>query len=106
MDPTMDLIRVGEHIRRMDTSCSTEIQPIVLDPCHAITRPLIKDVDARLLHPGPDRVFAEIRRKYYVLRGSNNGGPTSCLSVDLQAPALLDGSGLLWTIRHQGRAAQ
>ena len=69
MDPTMGLIRVGGRFRRMDTSCSTDIHPIVLDPCHAVTRLLIKDMDARLLHPGPDRVFAEIRRKYWVLRG-------------------------------------
>ena len=69
MDPAMGLIRVGGRFRRMDTSCSTDIHPIVLDPCHAVTRLLIKDMDARLLHPGPDRVFAEIRRKYWVLRG-------------------------------------
>ena len=69
MNPTMGVIRVGGRFRRMDTSCSTDIHPIVLDPCHAVTRLLIKDMDARLLHPGPDRVFAEIRRKYWVLRG-------------------------------------
>ncbi|KAK0150235.1 hypothetical protein N1851_008850 [Merluccius polli] len=45
----------------MDTSCSTDIHPIVLDPCHVVTRLLIKDVDAHLLHPGPNRVFAEIK---------------------------------------------
>ena len=32
MDPTMGLIRVGGRLRRMDTSCSTDIHPIVL-PC-------------------------------------------------------------------------
>ena len=69
MDPAMGLIRVGGRFRRMDGVCPTDVHPIILDPSHAVTRLIIKDVDARLLHPGPDRVFAEIRRQYWVLRG-------------------------------------
>ncbi|XP_034536205.1 uncharacterized protein LOC117810467 [Notolabrus celidotus] len=69
MDLTMGLIRVGGRFRKMDDSCSIELHPVVLDPHHAVTRLLIQDFDQRLLHPGPDRVFAEIRRQYWVLRG-------------------------------------
>ena len=43
--------------------------PIVLDPRHTVTRLIIKDYDTRLLHPGPGRVYAEIRRSYWILRG-------------------------------------
>lgn len=42
---------------------------MVLDPKHHITQLLIKDYDNRLLHPGPERVFAEIRLAYWILRG-------------------------------------
>lgn len=44
MDLTMGLIRVGGRLHRLDTSCSTDIHPIVLDPLQAVTRLLI--------HPG------------------------------------------------------
>lgn len=45
------------------------IHPIVLDPSHPITKLLVKDFDERLLHPGSEGVFSEIRRQYWVLRG-------------------------------------
>lgn len=34
-----------------------------------ITKLIIKDFDARLAHPGPERVFAELRRRFWILRG-------------------------------------
>ncbi|KAK7944426.1 hypothetical protein WMY93_000154 [Mugilogobius chulae] len=45
------------------------IHPIVLAPDHPTTRLLIQHCDNQLLHPGPDRVFAEMRRTYWILRG-------------------------------------
>ncbi len=45
------------------------IHPIVLDPQHPVTKLIIKDHDEKLHHPGPERVFAELRRTYWVLRG-------------------------------------
>lgn len=53
----------------MDISSMADILPVVLEPSHAVTKLLIKDMDACLLHPGPDGVFTEIRRQYWVLRG-------------------------------------
>ncbi|KAL1264141.1 hypothetical protein QQF64_004496 [Cirrhinus molitorella] len=45
------------------------MHPIVLDPRHPITKLIIQGYDSKLCHPGPERVFAELRRKYWVLRG-------------------------------------
>ncbi|XP_037126199.1 uncharacterized protein LOC119133952 [Syngnathus acus] len=64
-----ELIRVGGRLRHAEDLHQTAIYPIVLDPSHPSTRLLIKDFDSRLHHPGPERVFAEIRRSYWILRG-------------------------------------
>lgn len=45
------------------------MHPIVLDSHHPVTTLLIKDYDTKLLHPGPERILAEMRRKYWILRG-------------------------------------
>ena len=43
--------------------------PVVLDPRHAVTKLLIRQVDHDLKHPGAERLFAELRRKFWILRG-------------------------------------
>ncbi|KAE8293635.1 hypothetical protein D5F01_LYC08747 [Larimichthys crocea] len=63
------LIRVGGRLRRCSDLTSDMIHPIVLDPQHPLTRLIIQDYDVKLHHPGPERVFAEIRRRYWILRG-------------------------------------
>nr|XP_061816936.1 uncharacterized protein LOC133606706 [Nerophis lumbriciformis] len=68
-DSTTGLIRVGGRLRRLQNPDLEEIHPIVLDPKHQITKLLIKDMDERLLHPGTERVYAELRRHYWILRG-------------------------------------
>ncbi|XP_065102634.1 uncharacterized protein [Paramisgurnus dabryanus] len=68
-DHTLALIRVGGRLRKLSDSSETEIHPVVLDPHHSVTKLLIRHFDERLLHPGPDRVFAELRRYYWILRG-------------------------------------
>ncbi len=45
------------------------VASVVLDPHHTVTKLLIKDYDNKLCHPGPERIFAEIRRSFWVLRG-------------------------------------
>ncbi len=45
------------------------IHPVVLDPRHAVTKLLIRRVDHDLKHPGAERLFAELRRKFWILRG-------------------------------------
>lgn len=45
------------------------IHPIVLDPRHAVTKLLIRQVDNDLNYPGAERLFAELRRKYWILHG-------------------------------------
>ncbi len=45
------------------------IHPIVLDPHHWVTKLLIRDYDSKLCHPGPEGVFGEIRRNFWILRG-------------------------------------
>lgn len=69
LDCTLGLIRVGGRLRKLDGLSQTEIHPVVLHPHHKVTKLLIKHFDERLLHPGPDRVFAELRRHYWILRG-------------------------------------
>ena len=69
MDVGSGLIRVGGRLRRVEGVDPMDVHPIVLEPSHVVTRLLIADFDNRLLHPGPDRVFAELRRRYWILRG-------------------------------------
>ncbi|KAJ8017149.1 hypothetical protein DPEC_G00014760 [Dallia pectoralis] len=69
LDKTNDLIRVGGRLRRAEELDQAMVYPVVMDPGHATTKLLIQDYDQRLCHPGPERVFAEIRRTYWILRG-------------------------------------
>jgi hypothetical protein len=68
-DEQTDLIRVGGRLRRADGLSDSTKHPIVLDPKHHITKLLIKDYDEKLHHYGGERLFAEIRRKFWILRG-------------------------------------
>ena len=69
LDDTGELIRVGGRLRRSEDLIYTSLHPVALDPSHPVTCLLIQDFDSRLRHPGPERVFAEIRRTYWILRG-------------------------------------
>ncbi|XP_077363581.1 uncharacterized protein LOC144007644 [Festucalex cinctus] len=69
LDKEEELIRVGGRLRHAEDFEQTAVHPIVLDPGHPSTRLLIQDFDRRLHHPGPERVFTEIRRSYWILRG-------------------------------------
>lgn len=42
----MGLIRTSRHFNCMDTPCLTDIHLIIVDPCHRVTRLIIKDADA------------------------------------------------------------
>lgn len=68
-DPEVNQICVGGRLQQLDSFSKAEIHPVVLDSHHQVTRLIIKHFDERLLHPGPDRVFAELRRHVWVLRG-------------------------------------
>ncbi|XP_049889946.1 uncharacterized protein LOC126383475 [Epinephelus moara] len=68
-DTDLGLIRVGGRLRRVETPDHDNIHPIILDPKHHITKLIIKHYDEKLLHPGPERVLGEIRRRYWILRG-------------------------------------
>ncbi|XP_073334837.1 uncharacterized protein [Pagrus major] len=68
-DKEARLIRVGGRLRRCDELNQDNLHPIVLDPHHHITKLVIQDFDGRLAHPGPERVFAELRRRFWILRG-------------------------------------
>ncbi|XP_019218180.1 uncharacterized protein LOC109203254 [Oreochromis niloticus] len=68
-DPAIGLIRVGGRLRRAEGLDLDAMHPIVLDPQHPVAKLLIRDYDEQLLHPGPERVFGEMRRKYWILRG-------------------------------------
>lgn len=69
LDSTSQLIRVGGRLRQADQLDADSVHPIVLDPKDPATKLLIQDVDEKLCHPGSERVFSELRRKYWVLRG-------------------------------------
>ncbi|KAK7938259.1 hypothetical protein WMY93_001585 [Mugilogobius chulae] len=68
-DPALQLIRVGGRLRRAADLDPDVIHPIVLDSDHQVAKLLIKEYDERLLHPGSERLFAELRRKYWLIRG-------------------------------------
>ena len=67
-DINVELIRVGGRLRKAENLEDT-IHPIILAPNHYVTKLPIQDYDKRLLHAGPDLVFAEIRRTYWITRG-------------------------------------
>ncbi|XP_073721977.1 uncharacterized protein [Misgurnus anguillicaudatus] len=69
LDAVTGLIRVGGRLRQCDVLEASTIHPVVLDPRHPITALIIRDYDERLHHPGVERLFAEIRRTYWILRG-------------------------------------
>ncbi|KAL0199428.1 hypothetical protein M9458_007968, partial [Cirrhinus mrigala] len=69
LDSDEGIIRVGGRLRRAEWLDPAFKHPIVLDPLHPATKLLIQDYDARLCHPGPERVFAEMRRTFWILRG-------------------------------------
>lgn len=69
LDSETQLIRVGGRLRHSPYLEQDTVHPIVLDPKHPITQLIIKSYDAKLHHPGYERVFAELRRKYWILRG-------------------------------------
>ncbi len=68
-DKDTGLIRVGGRLRRASDLDLDAIHPILMDPGHSTTKLLIKETDRRLLHPGSERVLAELRRQYWILRG-------------------------------------
>lgn len=68
-DQSLGVIRVGGRLRKAEILQEDEIHPLVLEPSHPVTKLLIKDFDHRLLHAGPDRVFSELRRTYWILKG-------------------------------------
>lgn len=51
---------MGGRFHCMDIPCPTDIHQIIRDPCHTVTQLIINDADTHLLHPGPERVFADI----------------------------------------------
>ena len=63
------LIRVGGRLRRCADLSDGAAHPILLCSKHEYTKLIIQDYDAKLHHRGPERVFAELRRKYWVPRG-------------------------------------
>ncbi|KAL6466869.1 hypothetical protein MHYP_G00246730 [Metynnis hypsauchen] len=69
LDSTEQLIRVGGRLRCCPSMEVETIHPVVLDPKHKITQLLIQAFDEQLHHPGAERVFAETRRQYWILRG-------------------------------------
>ncbi|KAJ8356221.1 hypothetical protein SKAU_G00190150 [Synaphobranchus kaupii] len=76
-NPADDLTRVGllnSHAPSGREAAKTAEPNRGRDPSHcarpkAPSNALIKDRDERLLHPGTERVYAEIRRQYWILRG-------------------------------------
>ncbi len=68
LDQSTGLIRVGGRLRRSELLKPDTAHPIVLDPKHPLSQLLIQHYDEKL-HPGPERVFAELRRNYWIIRG-------------------------------------
>ncbi|XP_058508983.1 uncharacterized protein LOC131475122 [Solea solea] len=68
-DKDAGLLRVGGRLRRTEQLPQDTIHPVLLDPKHPLTNLIIRDFDETLLHPGPERVLAELRRRFWILRG-------------------------------------
>ncbi|KAI2646144.1 ORF V: Enzymatic polyprotein [Labeo rohita] len=68
MDPSNGLIRVGGRLRRVADLADSILHPIVLDSRHPVAHLIIRHYDNQQHHPGSERLFAEIRRHYWILR--------------------------------------
>ncbi|KAK7938318.1 hypothetical protein WMY93_001644 [Mugilogobius chulae] len=68
-DSSTSLVRVGGRLRRCDALSPDVLHPILLSSSHPVSKLLIQHYDDQLRHPGAERVFAELRRKYWILRG-------------------------------------
>lgn len=64
-----ELLKVGGRLRHAEGLDLDTIHPVILDPIHPVTKLIIKDFDESLLHPGPERVLAELRRRFWIIRG-------------------------------------
>lgn len=69
IDKEQHIIRVGGRLRRCNQLAPEMVHPVVLDPKHPVTKMLIQHTDKELKHPGSERLFGELRRKYWILRG-------------------------------------
>ena len=63
------ILRVGGRLRRAQGLTEDTKHPILLPQKHAVTDLVIRQHDTRLHHPGSERLFAELRRRYWILRG-------------------------------------
>ncbi|XP_061128044.1 uncharacterized protein LOC133149871 isoform X1 [Syngnathus typhle] len=68
-DKTTELLRVGGRLRHAEGLDLDTIHPVIMDPSHHVTKLIIKNADDSLLHPGPERVLAELRRRFWIIRG-------------------------------------
>lgn len=68
LDLTSGLIRVGGQLRQLE-DVDFSLHPAVLDATHPVTHLVIQKYDRDLHHPGPERVFSELRRSFWILRG-------------------------------------
>ncbi|KAI2664192.1 hypothetical protein H4Q32_002333 [Labeo rohita] len=69
LDPKKVIIRVGGRLRQAEALDPAFKHPIILDPRRPATKLLIQEYDARLCHPGPEQVYVEMRRTFWILRG-------------------------------------
>ncbi len=63
------LIVVGGRLRRVEDMEPEMIHPVILDSKHPLSSLIIKDCDEKLFHPGTERVFSELRRNYWIIKG-------------------------------------
>ena len=63
------LIRVGGRLRRALNLVEDVKHPIVLGTKHRVTELIIQKYDQSVCHAGAERVFAEIRRRFWILQG-------------------------------------
>ncbi|KAL6480219.1 hypothetical protein MHYP_G00112520 [Metynnis hypsauchen] len=68
LDEGSDLIRVGGQLRRAKELDTAIVHPIVLDSTHPAVKLIIQKYDQRLHHPGAERMYAEMRQRFWILR--------------------------------------
>lgn len=60
---------MGGRLRRSEGLSDLTLHPVVLDPSHPVTHLLIQKYDKDLHHAGAERVYAELRRSFWIIRG-------------------------------------
>lgn len=68
-DESFDPLQTGGRLRGCESLSQDVLHLVFLVPSNPVTKLLMQYCDSQFHHPGAEHVFAELPRKYWILRG-------------------------------------